>query len=88
MRIISLLLCFLFSTIGFAEESAKPEEKLLLPDLKEIEVSGPYCGIYSPIAILDTFGMHTDLEELLVPEFVGSFKGIRNGMFLFSRNPR
>ena len=43
MRIVSVLLCFLFCALGLAEESPKSEEKLLLPHLKEIEVAGPYC---------------------------------------------
>ena len=75
-QIFIILSCFLLCTITLAEEPS--EAKPLLPDLKEIEVSGPYCGIYSLIAILDTFGMHPDLEELLAPEFVGSFKGSSN----------
>jgi rhodanese-related sulfurtransferase len=71
-----LFFCFLPCTITLAEETT--ETKPLLPELKEIEVSGPYCGIYSLIAILDTFDMHPDLAELLVPEFVGSYKGSSN----------
>ena len=54
------------------------EEKPFLPDLREIEVSGPYCGIYSLVTILDTFDIHPALEELLVPEFVGSYEGSSN----------
>jgi rhodanese-related sulfurtransferase len=73
-----MLLCFLLCTVAFAEESTKPEAKPLLPDLKEIVVSGPYCGIYSLIAVLDTFGIHPELEELLTSEFVGSFQGSSN----------
>ena len=46
-----------------------------LPDLKEIEVAGPYCGIYSLVACLDVYGIHPPIEELLVPEFVGSHQG-------------
>jgi len=78
MRIVSGLLCFLFCTFAWAAETSKPEEKPLLPGLKEIEVSGPYCGIYSLLAILDTFGMHPDPKELFTPEFVGSFQGSSN----------
>jgi|GEM_PF-1416420 len=70
--------CFLFCSFCWAEETTQPEAKPLLPDLKEIVVSGPYCGIYSLIAILDTFGIHPNDVELLVPEFVGSFQGSSN----------
>ncbi|MGL6193801.1 MAG: rhodanese-like domain-containing protein [Thermoguttaceae bacterium] len=49
-----------------------------LAQLKEVEVSGPYCGIYSLIAVFDTFGVYPELEELFVPEFVGSFDGSTN----------
>jgi rhodanese-related sulfurtransferase len=77
MRIVSIALCFLLCTFAFAEE-APPETQPSLPDLKDIVVSGPYCGIYSLIAILDTFGIHPNLEELLVPEFVGSYQGSSN----------
>ena len=78
MRLVCAGLCLLFGVLGLADEPAQPGEKPLLPDLKEIEVSGPYCGIYSLIACLDTFGLHPPLEELLVPEFVGSFAGSSN----------
>jgi len=79
MRIVCAWLCLLFGTLlGLANEPAKPSEKPLLPDLKEIEVSGPYCGIYSLVGILDTFGIHPPLEELFVPSFVGSSEGSSN----------
>jgi len=78
MRIIAVLLCFLLCTVALAEEPPKPEVKSLLPDLREIVVAGPYCGIYSLLAILDTFSIHPNIEELLTPEFVGSFKGSSN----------
>jgi len=39
--------CFLLGTVTWADESSKPEEKPPLPELKEIVVFGPYCGIYS-----------------------------------------
>jgi len=78
MRIVLILLCFLYCTIGLTGEFANPETKSLSPDLRNIEVSGPYCGIYSLVAILDTFGIYTDLAELLAPEFVGSFQGSSN----------
>jgi rhodanese-related sulfurtransferase len=60
---------------------AKADElsgNILLPELKEIEVSGPYCGIYSLITILDTFDKHPDIKTLLVAEYIGSFKGSSN----------
>ena len=74
MRIVCVWLCLLLGTLGLTDEPTEP----LLPELKEIEVAGPYCGIYSLIAVLDTFGIHPPLEELLVPEFVGSFQGSSN----------
>ena len=72
MRFLTMLLLVLISGVASAEE--KPS----LSDLREVEVSGPYCGIYSLIACLDTFNIHPNLEELLVPEFVGSFEGSSN----------
>ena len=78
MRIIAILFFFPLCTIVSAEESVQPDEKPLLPDLKEIVVSGPYCGIYSLIAILDTFDIHPDIAELITPEFVGSYQGSTN----------
>jgi len=78
MRIIPVLFCFLLCEVVLAEETPKSEAKPLLPDLREIVVAGPYCGIYSLLAILDTFGIRSNLEELLTPEFVGSFKGSSN----------
>ena len=78
MRIFLVLLCLLLCSVTFAEESPVSEAKTPLPDLREIEVAGPYCGIYSLFAILDTFNTHPDIAELLTPEFVGSFKGSSN----------
>ena len=66
-----LLLTFLFVPyVVVATESELP-----LPDLKEIVVAGPYCGVYSLYACLDVFGIHPSMEELLTPEYVGSFRG-------------
>jgi len=69
----TVLLFALFCACVLAQE-----ENPLLPDLREIVVSGPYCGIYSLIAILDIFDIHPPIEELLTPEFVGSFQGSSN----------
>lgn len=72
-------MCLLLCAIAEAEENPNPEKQnTAFPDLREIEVSGPYCGIYSLIACLDTYGVSPELEELLVPEFVGSFEGSSN----------
>ncbi|GHT27456.1 hypothetical protein FACS18942_06810 [Planctomycetales bacterium] len=49
-----------------------------MPELKELEVSGPYCGIYSLLAVLDTFDKHPDIKTFFVPEYVGSHKGSSN----------
>ena len=54
------------------------EEEPLLPALKEIKVSGPYCGVYALVACLDTFDIDLNIEELLVSEFIGSFEGSSN----------
>jgi len=78
MRVITIMFCFLLYTIVSAEESVQPDEKPLLPNLKEIVASGPYCGIYSLIAILDTFDIYPDIAELLTQEFVGSYQGSTN----------
>ena len=74
-RIIAILFCFPLCTIVSAEESVQPDEKPLLPDLKEIVVAGPYCGVYSLYACLDVFGIHPPMVELLTTEYVGSFQG-------------
>lgn len=70
---ILVLLLTLFSVS--ADETIPAVEKPRLPELREIEVSGPYCGIYALIAVFDTFDIHPAIEELLVPEFVGSYQG-------------
>jgi rhodanese-related sulfurtransferase len=57
------------------EISQNSQSNFSVPDLREIEVSGPYCGIYSLIACLEVYGVHADLESLLQPEYVGSFQG-------------
>jgi rhodanese-related sulfurtransferase len=46
-----------------------------LPDLKNIIVAGPYCGIYSLCACLDTYNIRPPVPELFVPDFVGSYRG-------------
>jgi rhodanese-related sulfurtransferase len=61
--------------IAKADETS---DNIFLPQLKEMEVSGPYCGIYSLITILDTFNKHPDIKTLLVAEYIGSFKGSSN----------
>lgn len=76
--VFAILLIFVSFGVISADETQISNEKPLLPELREIEVSGPYCGIYSLVACLDTFGIHPELEELLVPEFVGSFEGSSN----------
>ena len=73
MRSILLLSWFLFCTITLAEES--PEAAPPLPDLKNIVVAGPYCGVYSLYACLNVFGIQSPMEELLTAEYVGSHRG-------------
>lgn len=36
---------------------------------------GPYCGVYCAYAALRTLGLPVDFEQLLQPEFVGSYQG-------------
>jgi len=75
MRIFWVPLCLLFCTICFAEEPITPDANPPLPELKEIVVAGPYCGVYSLYACLDTFGIRPPMEELLTTEYVGSHRG-------------
>lgn len=70
----------LFSLIGSVAlisslSAEKINEKTTLSELKNIVVSGPYCGIYSLYACLDACNKKPPIEELLVPEYVGSFRG-------------
>ena len=51
------------------------ETQTALPTLKEIEVSGPYCGIYSLVACLNAFEVTPEIQTLFVPDYVGSFQG-------------
>jgi hypothetical protein len=46
-----------------------------LPDLKDIIVAGSYCGIYSLCACLDAFGKKSLFQELLTPDYIGSYRG-------------
>jgi rhodanese-related sulfurtransferase len=50
----------------------------VLPELKNIVVAGPYCGIYSLAVCLDAFGKTYSLDELLQPDYIGSFRGSTN----------
>jgi hypothetical protein len=70
MSVIVVILLIAQGLTGASSQSDLP-----VPVLKEIEVSGPYCGIYSLIACLEVYGIHADLESLLLPEYVGSFQG-------------
>lgn len=56
----------------YANESAIEEDLLTL---KELQVSGPYCGVYSLMACLDTFDLHPDIRDFLTLEYVGSSRG-------------
>lgn len=77
---LTFFCCFLvIHSPVFADESETPpasaEPPSALPTLKEIEVSGPYCGIYSLVACLNVYGIEPDIQTLLVPEYVGSYQG-------------
>ncbi|MDR1491652.1 MAG: hypothetical protein LBT05_02865, partial [Planctomycetaceae bacterium] len=85
--LIAVILFLFPSAFSLAEENSpttatqqnsQSQSGLSIPDLKEIEVSGPYCGIYSLIACLEIYGIRVDLESLLAPEYVGSFQGSSN----------
>jgi rhodanese-related sulfurtransferase len=75
LRFISfviIFLCFFLPVLG----NENTDE--VLPDLKNIVVAGPYCGIYSLAACLDAFGKDYSLQDLLQPDYVGSFRGSTN----------
>ncbi len=44
-------------------------------DLKNPPISGPYCGVYSLSACLQSFDKKPPLEDLLKPEYIGSDRG-------------
>jgi rhodanese-related sulfurtransferase len=73
MSVIAIVLLITLCLTG--EIFSNSQSDWPVPDLKEIEVSGPYCGIYSLIACLEVYGIHAELESLLLPEYVGSFQG-------------
>jgi ABC-type bacteriocin/lantibiotic exporter with double-glycine peptidase domain len=66
-----VIILFLFG-ITFAEEQST---NITQPDFKNIIVSGPYCGIYSLCACLETFGKKVQVKEFLTPDYVGTFRG-------------
>ena len=68
---LTFLFLSLLTAANATEEIAEPPA----PDLRNIVVAGPYCGVYSLYACLDVFGEHPPMEELLTTEFIGSFKG-------------
>ncbi len=71
------LVLFLFALCGSIAPVCADEAKTdaPLPDLKNIVVAGPYCGVYSLYACLDALDIHPPMNELLLPEYVGSFRG-------------
>ncbi|MDR2170294.1 MAG: hypothetical protein LBP59_09145 [Planctomycetaceae bacterium] len=76
----SLFFVVIITTLCSADDlSTTPKQtaksNLPVPELKEIEVSGPYCGIYSLITCMEVYGVQADLQTLLSPEYVGSFQG-------------
>ena len=86
LRLITLLLFVSlaghFAAFTFAEDvgdvevlQSNNENPTPLPTLKEIEVSGPYCGIYSLVACLNVYGITPDIQTLFVPDYVGSYQG-------------
>ncbi|GHT23437.1 hypothetical protein FACS189419_07370 [Planctomycetales bacterium] len=72
--LFSLPLFFLAVSAVNADETPNP----VLPELKEIVTSGPYCGIYSFVAVAKTLGVQPDIKTLLVPKYVGSSQGSSN----------
>ncbi|MDR1924838.1 MAG: hypothetical protein LBQ66_10730 [Planctomycetaceae bacterium] len=77
-ELVFVVMIFLLTLPSFLLAEAMPEDEPL-PDLKNIVVSGPYCGIYSLCACLEAFDKPYQLQELLIPEYVGSFRGSSAG---------
>ncbi|MDR1480122.1 MAG: hypothetical protein LBJ00_14395 [Planctomycetaceae bacterium] len=66
---VTSLYCFADDGLSSAPQTSQ------IPELRELEVSGPYCGIYSLIACFHIYGIEPDIEMLLTPDYVGSFQG-------------
>ncbi|GHT22834.1 hypothetical protein FACS189419_05940 [Planctomycetales bacterium] len=64
---LSVLCCSLYAEEQTGENA--------LPDLKNIIVAGPYCGVYSLNACLESLNKKVQIKELLTPDYVGSFRG-------------
>ncbi|MDR0608664.1 MAG: hypothetical protein LBG58_00965 [Planctomycetaceae bacterium] len=62
---------FLFGIVVAEEQT----DNLTQPDLKNIITLGPYCGIYSLCACLETLDKKVQIKEILTPDYVGSFRG-------------
>ncbi len=75
-RILTGILVVYSKEIHEVVVSSEPQDAP--PVLKEREVSGPYCGIYALLACFDLFDIRPRVETLLVPDYVGSFKGSNN----------
>jgi rhodanese-related sulfurtransferase len=72
-RIIAVVVVFsFFSLSSFADDKMDVRD---LPDLRNVIISGPYCGVYSLAVCLDTFGRDYSLQDLLHPDYIGSFRG-------------
>jgi rhodanese-related sulfurtransferase len=69
-----LFVVCILAIIGLSRPVCADNDQFL-PDLKDIVVAGPYCGIYSLCACLDAFGKKPLPQELLTPDYVGSYRG-------------
>lgn len=74
MKQVHVILLLVLCT-AIAAVAAESETKPALPDLKDVVVAGPYCGIYALYACLDVFGKQPPIEELLKTEYLGSIHG-------------
>jgi rhodanese-related sulfurtransferase len=45
------------------------------PELKNLVVSGQYCGVHSLYVCLDVFGKKVDIRSLLAPQYISSNRG-------------
>ncbi|MDR1926044.1 MAG: hypothetical protein LBQ66_16875 [Planctomycetaceae bacterium] len=74
MRFIFALAVLFLATPSFlfAEETMANAP---LPDLKNVIVSGPYCGVYSLYACLYAMDKQPQIQDFLMPEYIGSFRG-------------
>ncbi|MDR1478868.1 MAG: hypothetical protein LBJ00_07995 [Planctomycetaceae bacterium] len=84
LRIFPVTVFFLAFFVPLFANEKKTDDSL--PDLKNIIVAGPYCGVYSLVTCLDAFGKMYSIQELLQPEYIGSFRGSTNNELIKAAN--